>query len=316
MRPKSLQERRFVILSIRLTYRPHYARLPTWTGIAVRIAVEEIVHGPGLAGPVEAQRRRRRRAQPRLRSLGRRAFVGGLLALLTACSGTSELFNSNPSPAGAGAAAGRDRHRRGQGRPDPAAVGRRQRRHRGAVDEERRRDGAGRIQQPQRPASGQGRRRHLGRRAAGGAAGARRGRRDHHRAAVRAFGRRRRRGRPPARRAGDRVLDRRQRRGARRLSPELPAGIRRRSHRRLRHRQRQAVVRRHAVGGRLRQRGRSRVQAGGGAQGRAHRRARTLRARSGPDAGAGEAGRAGGARRGCGVHSRGAGGGAARWRRP
>ena len=67
----------------------------------------------------------------------------------------------------------------------------------------------------------------------GGAAGARRGRRDHHRAAVRAFGRRRRRRRPPARRAGDRVLDRRQRRGARRLSSELPAGIRRRPHRRL-----------------------------------------------------------------------------------
>jgi ABC-type branched-subunit amino acid transport system substrate-binding protein len=41
-----------------------------------------------------------RRAQPSLRGLGRRAFAGGLLALLTACSGTSELFNNNTSPAG------------------------------------------------------------------------------------------------------------------------------------------------------------------------------------------------------------------------
>jgi ABC-type branched-subunit amino acid transport system substrate-binding protein len=41
-----------------------------------------------------------RRAQPSLRGLGRRAFAGGLLALLTACSGTSELFNNNTAPAG------------------------------------------------------------------------------------------------------------------------------------------------------------------------------------------------------------------------
>src|SRR3954466_8368298 len=41
-----------------------------------------------------------RRAQPSLRGLGRRAFAGGLLALLTACSGTSELFNNNTPPAG------------------------------------------------------------------------------------------------------------------------------------------------------------------------------------------------------------------------
>ena len=39
-----------------------------------------------------------RRAQPSLRGLGRRAFAGGLLALLTACSGTSELFNNNSAP--------------------------------------------------------------------------------------------------------------------------------------------------------------------------------------------------------------------------
>ena len=43
-------------------------------------------------------------------------------------------------------------------------------------------------------------------------------------------------GRAPAQHSGDRVLDRRQRRGARRLSAELPAGVRRRPHRRLRHR--------------------------------------------------------------------------------
>jgi branched-chain amino acid transport system substrate-binding protein len=40
-----------------------------------------------------------RRAQPSLRRLRRRAVVGGLLALLTACSGTSELFNSSSSSA-------------------------------------------------------------------------------------------------------------------------------------------------------------------------------------------------------------------------
>ena len=41
-----------------------------------------------------------RRAQGSLRGLGRRAFAGGLLALLTACSGTSELFNNSTPPAG------------------------------------------------------------------------------------------------------------------------------------------------------------------------------------------------------------------------
>ena len=35
-----------------------------------------------------------------MRGLGRRAFAGGLLALLTACSGTSELFNNSTPPAG------------------------------------------------------------------------------------------------------------------------------------------------------------------------------------------------------------------------
>ena len=41
----------------------------------------------------------------KLARAGQRAFVGGLLALLTACSGTSELFNNIAPPAGAGAAA-------------------------------------------------------------------------------------------------------------------------------------------------------------------------------------------------------------------
>ena len=72
------------------------------------------------------------------------------------------------------------------------------------------------------------------------------------------------------------------RRHARRVSAELPAGVRCRPHRRLRHRQRQTLVRRDAVGRRLRQRGRSRVQAGGGAQGRPHRRPRALSARPPP----------------------------------
>jgi branched-chain amino acid transport system substrate-binding protein len=39
-------------------------------------------------------------SQAQLKLLSRRALAGGLLALLTACSGTSDLFNSNPSPAG------------------------------------------------------------------------------------------------------------------------------------------------------------------------------------------------------------------------
>ena len=65
------------------------------------------------------------------------------------------------------------------------------------------------------------------------------------------------------RHSGDRVLDRFQRRRPRRLSPELPAGIRRQPHRRLRRRHRQALVRGAAAGQRLRQCGRGRVQAGG-----------------------------------------------------
>ena len=82
--------------------------MPTWTGIAVRIAVEEIVHDPGLAGPDQCP------AQPdvdaRIRVAAASCVRPALLALLAACSGTSELFNSSTPPAGAG-------------RSSPAAIG-------------------------------------------------------------------------------------------------------------------------------------------------------------------------------------------------
>ena len=133
------------------------------------------------------------------------------------------------------------RHRQGQGRPHPAAVGERQCGGCRAVHAQRRRDGARRIQQSGPPAAGEGRRRQRARRPAGGAAGARRGRRDHPGAAVRAHGRSGRAGGARPQRAGDRVLDRRQRGGPRRLSPELPAGVGRRAHHRLRGRPGHAV---------------------------------------------------------------------------
>src|ERR1700722_19228385 len=53
-------------------------------------------------------------------------------------------------------AAGRCRQRAGQGGADPAAVGGRQCRCRGAIDEECRRDGAGGIPESQHPAADQG----------------------------------------------------------------------------------------------------------------------------------------------------------------
>ena len=121
-------------------------------------------------------------------------------------------------------AAGRGRHRPGQGRADPAAVGRGNAGVDRAIDEERRRDGARRIQQSRHPAAGEGRWRHR-RRA--------RSRRPQQAMAEGAeiilgplFAQSVSRGRPGrarARRAGDRLLHRRQRRGARRLSAELPA---------------------------------------------------------------------------------------------
>ena len=129
-----------------------------------------------------------------------------------------------------GASAGRrdHRHRRGQGRPHPAAVGRRQCRHRRPGDAQRRRNGARRVQRSQYPAPGEGRRRHRRR----GAAGAQQALDEGAEIilgplfaqSVSVVGQVAR----AAQRAGDRVLDRRQCRLARRLSAELPAGIRRR----------------------------------------------------------------------------------------
>ena len=249
-----------------------------------------------------------RRAQPSLRRLGRRAFAGGLLALLTACSGTSELFNNNSAPpAGSGAAARRDRHRRGQGGADlplsaagnagTVALSMKNAAEMALVEFSSpnvqlliKDDGgsSGGAQQAAQQALAEGAEIIIGPLFAhsvgvvGSAA--------------------RQRGVP------DRILDRCQRCHARRLSPELPAGNRRRSIVEYAIASGKRSFAAHPVGRRLWQRGRGRVQAGGGAQGRARRRARTLRARSGPDAGAGADDRAGGARSGCGVHSRGAGG--------
>ena len=76
----------------------------------------------------------------------------------------------------------------------------------------------------------------------------------------------------PAQCSGDRVLDRRQRRGARRVSAELPAGVRRQPHRRLRFRQRQALLRCPGAGQCLWHGGRSRIQASGRAPWRPRRR--------------------------------------------
>ena len=137
-----------------------------------------------------------------------------------------------------------DRHRPDPRRLDPAAIGAGQCRCCRTVDEERRRNGACRIQGTEHPAAGEGRRRYAARRATGRPAGDRGRRRNHHRSAVCAIGKRRRRGRAHPQYPGDRILHRRQRRRARRLSVELPAGVRRPAHRRLRHLEGQAFVRR------------------------------------------------------------------------
>ena len=92
-----------------------------------------------------------------------------------------------------------------------------------------------------------------------------------------------------ARRLGDRVLDRFERRRPRRLSPELPAGIRRQPHHRIFRQHRQALVRGAVAGQRLWQCGGGRVQAGGGPPGRPRRRVRKIRRRprrAGADRGA------------------------------
>ena len=239
----------------------------------------------------------------------RRTWLAGMLASgaawLGGCSGNSNLFSSSPPPqstaAPPGATLGAGRR---QGRPDPAAVGQRQCRPRRPVDEERRRHGARRIQRAQHPAPGQGRRRHHRGGPAGRPAGARRRRRNHPRAAVRAIGQRRRAGGARPQRAGHRVFDRRQCRQPRRLSVELPAGIRRRPHRPARHFDRQAFVRRADSGQCLRLGGRGRIQAGGRAPRRADRGAGALSARPGRDGGAGQERRAGRGPRRFDLHSR------------
>ena len=142
-----------------------------------------------------------------------------------------------------------------------------------------------------------------GRRAAGGAAGAREGAEIILGPLFAHSVQRGRADRAPARRAGHRVLDRRQRRGARRLSAELPAGVRRRSRHRLRDPAGQALVRGADSRQCLRHRGGGRVPAGGGARRRPRRRAGALSARPRADAGAGAARRAGGAPGRCDLHS-------------
>ena len=89
------------------------------------------------------------------------------------------------------------------------------------------------FQNPEHPAPDQGRQRQPARRAGGRAAGGRRRRRDHPGPAVRAVGAGGGAGRAHARHLGDRVLDRFQHRRPRRLSAELPAGVRRQPHRRI-----------------------------------------------------------------------------------
>ena len=182
-------------------------------------------------------------------------------------------------PGRAAAAAARGRHRAGQGRLDPAAVGLRQCRRRGAVDEECRRDGAGGIPESQHPAPDQGRRRQPAGRPAGHAAGARRRRGDHSGSAVCAVGAGDGAADARPRRIGDRVLDRFERGRPRRLSPELPAGVRRQPDHRICRQHRQAIVRGAAARERLWQCGGGRVQAGGGPQGRPRRRVREIRRR-------------------------------------
>ena len=113
----------------------------------------------------------------------------------------------------------------------------------------------------------------------GNPAGARRRRRDHSGSAVRGVGAGDGAADARPRHLGDRVLDRFERGRPRRLSPELPAGVRRQPDRRIRRRHRQAIVRRAAARQCLWQCGGGRVQAGGRPQGRPHRRVREIRRR-------------------------------------
>ena len=77
---------------------------------------------------------------------------------------------------------------------------------------------------------------------------------------------------PRPRHLGDRVLDRFERGRPRRLSPELPAGIRRQPDHRIFRQHRKAILRRTAARQRLWQCGGGRLQAGGGPPGRPRRR--------------------------------------------
>ena len=128
----------------------------------------------------------------------RRACLGGLLAgalaLLAACSGTSDLFRtSEPAPPTATAgerAIGTGQVKVGLILPLSAAG------NAGAVAQSMKNAAEmalAEFNSPNIQLAGQGRRRQFRRRASGGAAGAARRRRDHRRPAVRAFGRRGRR---------------------------------------------------------------------------------------------------------------------------
>ena len=222
--------------------------------------------------------------RPRVPGVAAAAVATGLL--LAACTGTFSPGDFlSGAPIAAPQASSADRRRQYQGRPDPAAVGRRQCRGDGAVHAQRRRDCAGRIQRAGYPVAGERRRRQRRRRPAGRAAAARRGGRDHPRAAVRAFGRASRTTGTQPRHPGDRVLDRLQCRRPRCLSPELPAGIRRRAADWLRRAAGQARLCRGDPGQSLRHRGGGRLQAVCRAAPGAHHRLRALFCRPRADAG-------------------------------
>ena len=117
------------------------------------------------------------------------------------------------------------------------------------------------FKSPEHSAAGEGRWRHVARRASRRPAGHLRGRRDHHRSALRAIGQRGRTGCALTQHSGDRVFHRCQRGGARRLFVELPARDRRPSHRRFCYFARQTLVRRAVAGQCLRHGGGRRIPA-------------------------------------------------------
>ncbi len=190
------------------------------------------------------------------RMLLRGALVFALASGLAACGGGTfqDLGISTSPAAGAASGCGGAGHTgaarragcacgRGARRGDAAGLGAGQCRRCGGLDAQRGRNGDRGIPQSQHSTPDQGRRWHAARRAIRRAAGAERRRRDHRRAVVRAIGQRIGAGGAAARHSDDRVFDRRECRRARHLSLELPAGVRRASHRRLRRVARQALVR-------------------------------------------------------------------------